>query len=165
MKHSSTCLANRHDRSRDAECTCGAVQALRSVIAPLTANSEELQAAETIIDRVRNGLCQNCGTKDTDCTCNVIDWLTNLNSSELVIEEWRSKVECDPATFDTRELPGFERHTRQTFPNAGGWGSIKAWSDYCRSRRNFVCFTADGKAKFKRFYGLKSFQLVWIAEL
>lgn len=80
MKHSSTCLANRHDRSRDDECTCGAVRdaLIAKAFTPAsradaeTCSMEDLEAASTMLDRVMAGLCQSCGKKE-GCTCRFVD--------------------------------------------------------------------------------------------
>lgn len=83
MKHSSTCLANRHDRSRDDECSCGAIKQRRKALAQKVyghdvlqadidaSSTEDLEAGAKIFDRVMAGLCQNCGKKE-GCTCNFV---------------------------------------------------------------------------------------------
>ena len=87
----------------------------------------------------------------------------------MIIEEWWNKVRPNKEKpFGTEVLPEFERKSRTTSPNCGGWNSLQQWKNACKERSGFIGFNCDydslHKAKFllPTSYGIRSYQLVWL---
>lgn len=84
----------------------------------------------------------------------------------LYIDEYWSEVTPDPTNYwGTRVLPTFTLKYQFSRPNLGGWPDATAWRTAVERRHDFLGWV-DGKAKIRggSQYGIKSYQLVYLAE-